>query len=334
MRISTTFGPRVAALLFAVVFLPCLGWASGSVSKNCPAEPAQNVAITSGETYYGANCKLSTTGDVDTFQFTATAGATYGIVAGLGASPTSNVCITLYAPGVPATVLYSGCTAYQGPYYIDSVATNQKLTKAGTYTIAVTESTNATITYGLSLERLSPAPADGIALTLSKAVTGMVTPLTAQDAYTFEGATTGEYEVVTSVPNSATSNACLAIYNPDGTVVAYGLCTAEQGPYYIYSTGKTFTPTQDGTFVVVVYAGGNDTTVNYNLEVSCLLGTCPATPPKCTLGDTLSYSASTETLTMNFTIGTPMLRRGMDGSRRGTPWCCCGRRRRPLRSRR
>jgi len=56
--------------------------------------------------------------------------------------------------------------------------------------------------------------------------------------------------------------------------------------------------------VVVVFAGGNDGTVDYNLEVSCYLGTCQTKPPKCELTDTLSYSSGT--LTMDFEVGTPV----------------------------
>ena len=64
-------------------------------------------------------------------------------------------------------------------------------------------------------------------------------------------------------------------------------------------------PTQNATYLVVVYSLGNDGMSNYNLEVSCLPGfTCSSQPPPaCTLTDAASYSATTSTLTMKFTIG-------------------------------
>lgn len=105
MRISTNSGSTLAALLFAVILVPSSGWATQT--QNCPTEPSQNAPIVSGETYYGANCVISTTGDVDSFQFNASAGETYNIYAGVGASPPTNICLSLYAPGVPAHLLFS-----------------------------------------------------------------------------------------------------------------------------------------------------------------------------------------------------------------------------------
>jgi hypothetical protein len=223
------------------------------------------------------------------------------MVAGVGSSPPTNVCLTLYAPGVPATKLFSSCSSIGNPYNEYSVGTNQALTAAGLYTIVVSESGNAVLTYGLTLERLNPAPPDAIPVVLSKNITGVVTPLTAQDSYTFDGNTAGEYQIAASVPSNASSNVCFDVYQPDGTSAVLGKCTSVGNPYNVYSIQADVTPPQDGTYVVVVYVAGNDGTVNYNLEVSCLVGNC--NPTKCVLKDALSYASGT--LTMNFTLGTP-----------------------------
>ena len=301
------FGTALAALLFAVVLLPSPGWAS--TSKNCPPEPAQGVSIVSGETYYGTNCVLSTTGDVDEFVFKAGAGDTWQVVLGLGAGPTTNITLTLLAPGVPASQIFAGSTCYNcccgGAS--SSVSTNQTLTTGGLYTIKVSETSDATLAYGLSLERLSPAPPDGIPAVLSKNVTGEVSPITAQDAYTFDGSTAGEDQVTASLAPNPTSNVCISVYQPNGTAQpgASGICTCYNCCCGGASSSVTadVTPTQDGTFVAEVYAAGNDSTVDYNLEVSCLAGKCPPTPTKCVLDDALSYASGT--LTMDFSIGTP-----------------------------
>jgi hypothetical protein len=295
MRILNKFKFLLAAPLLALALVPKP--AQASTTNNCPTEPAQNVTITSGETFYGTNCVLNTTGDVDSFQFSAASGSTYSVTAGLGPAPTADVCLTLYAPGVPATVLFGGCSSYQfgGP---TSVSTIQKLPSSGLYTIKISEKSNAALSYGVTLERLNPAPPEAVALTLSKNLTGTVSPITAQNSYTFSGSTAGEYQITASLAPNPTSNVCFDVYQPDGTNVAGG-CTSYQfgGPT---SVQTDLTPVQSGTFVVIVFAAGNDSTVSFNLEVACLLGTCPT---KCLLEDSLVYSNGT--LTMNFTIGTP-----------------------------
>jgi hypothetical protein len=302
-RILKNVGSVLAASVFAVVILPSIGWAH--TSKNCPPEPAQGVSIVSGETYYGTNCVLYTTGDVDEFVFNVKAGDTWSMVAGLGASPTTNICLTLLSPGVPANQIFYGCTTgatiLGGSF---SVGTNQTLTAAGQYTIKVSESTDATVTYGLSLERLSPAPTDGIPAILSQNLTGEVSPPTAQDAFTFDGNSAGEYQITASLAPSQTSNVCFNVYQPNGSIALSGGCTT--GATILggsFSITGYLTPAQDGTYVIVVYAGGNDSTVDYNLEVSCFAGKCTPTKTKCILDDTLSYSSGT--LTMDFTVGTP-----------------------------
>lgn len=85
MRTLTSSGLPFAALLLAVVVLPRPGWAgTGPTSEDCPNEPAQNVRIVSGESYYGTNCVIKSLGDVDSFQFNASVGDIYNLVTGLG----------------------------------------------------------------------------------------------------------------------------------------------------------------------------------------------------------------------------------------------------------
>lgn len=296
-RFSSISGLSLAALLVAVLLLPSSGWAT--ITKNCPTEPAQNVAIVSGETYWGADCVLQTTGDVDSFTFSGATGDTWTVVLGPGANPPTNICLYLYAPG-NTTAIFSSCNIA----YASSVSTIQKLTATGVYTAVVKETSDAVLTYGLSLERLSPAPKDGIALTLAKNVTGQVTTPTAQDAFTFYGATSGTYQIGASPTAGNQYTLCFSVYQPDGTNVALTCNIAYADPISV-----NLTPTQNGTYVVVVYPGGNDGTIGYNLEVSCLLGNCPIKPPPpppCALKDVLNYNATTGTLTMNFTVATPV----------------------------
>src|SRR5580698_1044882 len=297
-----------AMLLLAAALVPSSGWAS---TTNCPVEPAQNVPMASGVTYYGSNCVLSTASDEDTFQFKAAAGDTWSMVVGLGAAPPVNICMRLYAPG-NTTAVFSGCTTLNER--ADAVATNQALTVAGVYTIVVTEVSTAVVSYALSLERLSPAPTDGAPLVLGKTINSAVSAPTAQDAFTVYGGTPGVYQVSVSLAAGQGNNVCFGVYQPGGTNVLAGgaLCTVvNEG---IDAVQANATPTQDGTLVVIVYEGGNpslasgtdDGTVSYNLSVSCAPGaTCPTPPTKCVLTDSATYDAATSTVTMNFTIGTP-----------------------------
>ena len=254
---------------------------SAMFNLNCPAEPAQNVPITSGETYYGPNCALSTTGDVDSFQFNASAGDTWRMVTAItsGGYP-NNICLNLYAPGTPETPIFSGCSDTFYPPGILSVATTQKLSTAGLYTIVLGETLNATLGYALSLERLNPAPPDGIPLVLSHNIMGELAPPTAQDAFTFFGSTTGTYQITAGFASGGyPNNLCFDVYGPDGSVVVSGACTDSFYPPGTLSVQAKITPTQRGTYVVVLYAAGNDATINYNLEVSCYLGSCPLPAP-------------------------------------------------------
>src|SRR5579872_5236502 len=106
MRIAANLCKLLAAVLFAMVLMPSLGWAW--TTKDCPPEPSQT-SIVSGENYSGPNCTLSTTGDVDSFKFKANAGDTWTMLAVQGAGyPNPNICLTLYAPDL--TSVFSGCT--------------------------------------------------------------------------------------------------------------------------------------------------------------------------------------------------------------------------------
>ncbi len=297
MRISKKLTLILGVVCVAAILLPTPGFATTTV-KDCPTEPAQNVPITSGETYNGTNCDLYTTGDVDSFTFNANAGDTWDMVLGVATGDTVNICLTLYSP--TATVLYSGCTNVGfGGYSVPAVV---QLATAGTYTIVVQESADATAGYSLSLERINPPPADATALTLSKNLAGEIATPTAQEAYTFYGVTTGTYEIAASLVSGSTENVCFNVYSNGSSVLSAGPPCTNVG-FGGYSISADVTPSVNGEYVVLLYADGDDTTVSYNLEVSCLLGTCTTPPPKCQILDSASYSNGT--LTMNFTLYAP-----------------------------
>jgi hypothetical protein len=299
IRFSSHSGLSVVALLVAVLLMPSSAWAN--MSKNCPVEPSRTT-IVSGETYFGSNCVLSTASDQDVFNFSASAGDTWRIIAG---SPNvvnpNNICLTLNDPN--GKTVGSGCSLTNVAHSAGIIST---LTVGGTYTVIVTETSTAVIDYGVSLERLSPAPVDGTALVLGNTITSEVNPPSAQDAYTFFGTATGTYQVsATMTSGSNPENLCFAVYQPGGKAVT-SACTETN---FSFTAQAKFTPTVNGTHVVVVFAADNTYTLNYNFSVTCVSApsTCGSPPPPpCTLKDMLSYNATSGTLTMNFTLGTPV----------------------------
>ena len=291
-------GLGLAALVLVLVLIPSSGWAAVT---NCPTEPKQGVPIVSGETYFGTNCVLNTAVDVDSFTFNASAGDVWSMTTAIttGGYP-NNICLALYAPS-STTAQFFGCSSTAGNVF--AVTTNQTLTVAGAYSIVITETQNLTMDYGLSLERLNPTPPDGVPLTLGQTLTSALPAPTAQGTYTFYGTTTGLYKITSSMTTSGYPlNLCVALYQPNGSSALSPVCTSSAGN--VFSVTENFTPTQNGTHVLVIYEPVENATVNYNVSVTCLNGMC-GTQQKCSLTDSLSYNKTTGTLTMNFNLGTP-----------------------------
>jgi hypothetical protein len=298
MQVSIRSAMAMAAVVLGLLFVPR---AASAQVTNCPTEPASNVLIADGEIYTGSNCNLYTTGDIDSFVFSGTNGDTYQLaVAPNGGS--NEICMTVFNG---TTQIYSSCTYY--PNGTDSVVTDLALTATGTITIDITEQgPSATQNYAVSLERIYPAASNAVGLTKQQeAFTGSLPYLTDSNEWTFNVATTGEYEVTATPASGSTPELCMTVYQPGGASAGNG-CT-----YYPNGTNSVvidFTPTSNGTSMAFVSVDGNDSTIaSYTLEVSCLVGTCPSfvTPPptpKC--ADSLSYSSGT--LTMNFTLGIPV----------------------------
>jgi len=299
MKISHNLALPLAVALLGLVLVP---GASAVGVANCPVEPKQGVPIASGDVFAGGNCTLKQTTDVDSFVFTANSGDIWHfLVSGNNEGDFGiDICLTLLSPS--ASQIFSGCanTAASSDF---AVVTDQKLSAAGTYTILVTELTNGTLNYGLSLERLYPTPPDGQKIALSQMVTGTLSPGEDAPAPTFAGATTGKYEASATIPNGVPfqDNLCMTVYSSLGTSAGTA-CTDTNARAFTIKID--FTPAQDGTYMALLNEAGSagSGTVNYSLEVSCLVGKCTQfLPPPCTLKDTASYSAGT--LTMNFTVG-------------------------------
>lgn len=283
---------------------------AGTVA-NCPPEPETNVPIASGDIYEGTKCTLNTPGDSDTFVFKANSGDTYHLATAIN-SGSEDICLTLYGPNLKE-IAYQ-CTNFNWPYYQYSAGIDQKLSATGTYTMEVSERSAGAVNYAVSLERLNPFPPNEKEVGLDTDVTGNIVALTDSNAFIFTGATTGLYEVSATLPGNTSHDLCMTLYAPDGSLVESSAlqngtinpsCTNFNWPYYKYTVDIQFIPPKNGTYMAFLMEAGNHGTAIYNLEVSCLAGTCPKTPPlPCTLDNTATYNATSSTLAMQFTVGT------------------------------
>ncbi len=104
MRRSINFVLLLAALLFMLLLVPQAALAQ---SENCPAEPATDVPIATGDTFIGSNCTLYTPGDVDSFVFSAKNGDTWDLVLD-AVNRVYDISLTLYDPN--QKMIYSGRT--------------------------------------------------------------------------------------------------------------------------------------------------------------------------------------------------------------------------------
>jgi hypothetical protein len=296
---SIRFKAFQAVLLFALLLL--LSSAALAQGMNCPPEPTSGTPIADGGIYIGSNCTLTSPGDVDGFDFSGNSGDIYHIVLAINGSAPTNICFTLYDPN--GKNIFSGCTnAGFGGY---SVVDNQALTVTGTYTIDVTETSTAKISYALSLERLHPFPENAQEINLATQYPGDITPITDSNAFTFAGATTGgTYRVSATLTGSPQSNLCMDVYFQDGTHVGTEQCTYFQTG--IVTINLDFTPTENGMFMAFFQVAGNDGTVTYTMEVSCIVGMCPGT----TIPDVSGYAIFQ---------GAPLVNAGVSLAQPGAP---------------
>ena len=291
MKLTRHFTVLLAALLFGLVLMPQK--AQSQTSANCPVEPKLNVGISDGETYTGANCLLNTTSDVDSFTFTGNKGDTWSLVLGSSSPKNHDVCLTIYDPS--NNKLNSGCTS-GGDY---TVVFDQALSATGTYTMDVTEDTSGTQGYSISAERLLPFPPAAQLVNLTQPYPGAVAWDTEANAFTFQGVTTGLFQVSATVQAPKNYDLCMTVYYTSGVIAGSG-CTSGSN----YTINVDFTPTSNSELMAFLYAAGWNGTVNFTFEVSCLSGNCGTTNfPTCTLKDSASYDTTSNTLTMIFTVG-------------------------------
>jgi hypothetical protein len=273
MRVSTHFTLPLASLLLGLLLVPPAALAR---TTDCPVEPASGTAIATGDAFAGPNCTIYNNGDIDSFVFSANNEDTYRLAVGINGAATApaNICLTLYNPS--AVQIFSGCTSIGYPNYQYSIVTAQTLTATGTYTMVITEASSVhqpPLNYVVSLERLYPFPPNGQQVNLNVRVPGNINLLTDTNAFTFDSLTTGTYLVSATLPGNASQNLCLTVFLPNGTPLPYK-CTSIGYPNYQYTSQVQLTPPENGSSMAFLSVAGDDGIATYNLEVSCVVGTC------------------------------------------------------------
>ncbi len=272
MKFSINFSLALAYLFFVCLLVPQASLAGTVV--NCPVEPASNVPSTSGQTYAGTNCTLNTANDSDSFSFQASSGDTWQLSTGIN-SGSQDICLTLYDPTLKK--IASACTSLY--YKNKSAVIKQKLTTTGSYSLTIIEATTGSVNYGVSLERLSPTPSDAANVALNISVSGNIPVPSDSNPFAFVGVTSGLFQVSSTIPNNATSDLCINLYAPDGSLASSPSLSSGTNPvctsiyYKSYTAQMQFTPSANGTYLAL-FTASNAGTASYTLEVSCAAGTC------------------------------------------------------------
>lgn len=204
---------RRSSILLAAIALMLGQPTASQAQESVPCTPEPTVMTLT----YGAviECE-STAGDVDSFRFAGAIGETVTIVTArltAGGYP----CIELFDPAA-VRVAGPACDGIPATGRID-----RRLTTAGTYTIQV--STTGPVTYGLTLERTSPASPAATAMTFGDTLNGAINPGVDLDLFTFTGAAGESVAIIAGTQGgSFASYPCLELFDPAGTRLVGPLC--------------------------------------------------------------------------------------------------------------
>ena len=172
-------------------------------------------------------CRLDPAGDQDSFTFAMPIG--------------SGVSISISGSHTPCWQLFDPNGAFVEQPQCDTVKSENGLV-GGTFTIAVTENTNQTSDYVLSLQGISESFHCGLPLNLPSDVhMDELMPAGDTDSYNFQA----NANAVVNVAITGTTNPCWQVFAPDGTSVMQPRCKADG------ATDVGPLP-QTGTYTIVV----------------------------------------------------------------------------------
>ncbi len=256
--------------------------ASGAMveSSACAAEPT-DMLIWPGEL---RTCQLEIQGDMDVFRFAGLANQAVRISAARQGATGGRPCLSVY--GFDGTLLSDRCPTWSGETF---VKTDVKLTKSGTYFIHVwEEGNNETLTYALAFDRAAAPPAAGALQARSgMGVDADLNPVGDADGFSINGGA-GDTVTATATRQSGTGRPCVALIDPDGTVLS-DRCPTWAEDVFTKVSGKLRSA---GPATLVVYEEGFNEAITYRMDVQCV-GVCGAAPapPAITTGAPLPNGA-------------------------------------------
>jgi hypothetical protein len=248
---------RTVVCALALGSAAAVAWAALE-GRPCSAEPT-DMLIEYGDV---VTCEIAPVGDLDLFRFQGQAGEKVVALAARqvgGGSP----CLELRgpAPGDPPVV---GLTCDYSTVRLDAV-----LPASGLFTLRVNEFQNdAILSYGLTLERVTPPSPAAREVRPNCTVTGMIDPIGDLDIFSFTGAA-GDTVVIQAM-RQAGGNPCVQLFGPTGALVSTvcGNSTARLDLRLVES----------GVHTILVSESLADAVLDYALYFECL-GTCEPTPP-------------------------------------------------------
>jgi hypothetical protein len=298
MHVRNILSLNLAGVILTGLLLAAQPVKAANEARPCPAEPTQNVTITSGYVFAGTNCTIGPITDLDSFRFSGTANHVYRIALALnGGANGMNLCFELHGP---SGLIRTQCT--NTPYGVWAAVWDQKLPGTGVYTIVVSEAGNdQSVAYAISLQRLYTAPSERRTIEVAQSVNDEILPLTDSDTFGFYGNTQSTYRLTVTMAFVTGPNICASVFGPDSGTALSGACT--NSPYGVRSVTMDIKPRQNGTHLILIAEGSYRNTVTYTVNLQCLLACdVPPPPPPCTLRNAPAYSSGL--LTMRFNLGT------------------------------
>lgn len=150
-----------------------------------------------------------------------------------------------------------------------------KLPASGFYTVRVTDwGSDARMTFMLALDRIAPAPVNGVSITFGAGIAGDINPKGDSDYYTFS-ANAGARVTIQSTRLTG-GEPELELYDSLGVRVAGPV---NSGPFSQFALIDITLPAT-GTFSIRATDWGSDAPMTYRLEVQCFGNCTQSAPPR------------------------------------------------------